>query len=376
MGTDDPQGGVPALLAGLARPEWSHALRAVSQAEGWLLDNGPGAPGSDEVVEALVGLSRHPKWEVRRAIAQTAGQVQHAAFESAVTRLALDDNSRVKQAAEQAAGRRRDWKNASLLGKQHEDKINATLDDIEVRFGRRGRDAVRRASEEIANTYARELYHETVKLLTPLAMSVERLSKQIADETVPRAALQTDAATILRRVGRLRAVQEAMRAFSALPKLEFAGESLKEVVAEAASLVRDANHRRGVHVGIDVRVPETLTSEVDRARLVQALTNLLHNATEAYDGLKDRAPVVVEGLEEGARATLTFTDAGCGMSAEALRDAGTLFATNKPDGTGFGLPLAIKIIEFEHGGQLKMTSERGVGTRVEVRLPLQQGKES
>ena len=376
MGTDAPQGAVPLLLAGLARPEWSHVLKAVSQAEGWLLDNGPGAPGSNEVVEALVALSRHSKWEVRRAIAQTAGQVQHAAFESAVTRLAFDDHSRVKQAAEQAAGRRRDWKNASLLGKQHEDKINATLDDIEVRFGRRGRDAVRRASEEIANTYARELYHETVKLLTPLAMSVERLSKQIADETVPRAALQADAVTILQRVGRLRAVQEAMRAYTAIPKLQFAGESLKDVVAEAASLVRDANHRRGVQVGIDVRVSVALTSEVDRARLVQAFTNLLHNATEAYDGLEDRAPVVVEGLEEGARATLTFTDAGCGMSAEALRDAGTLFATNKPDGTGFGLPLAIKIIEFEHGGQLKMTSERGVGTRVEVRLPLQQRKES
>lgn len=376
MGTDDPQGAVPSLLAGLARSEWSHVLRVVSQAEGWLLANGPGAPGSNEVVEALVGLSRHPKWEVRRAIAQTAGQVQHAAFESAVMRLALDDHSRVKQAAEQAAGRRRDWKNASLLGKQHEDKINATLDDIEARFGRRGRDAVRRASEEIANTYARELYHETVKLLTPLAMSVERLGKRIADEAVPRGALQADAATIQQRVGRLRTVQEAMRAYTALPKLHFAGESLKDVVAEAASLVRDANHRRGVQVGIDVRVSETLTGEVDRARLVQAFINLLHNATEAYDGLADRAPVVVEGLEEGTRATLTFIDAGCGMSEEVLRDAGTLFATNKPGGTGFGLPLAIKIIESEHGGQLKMTSERGVGTRVEVRLPLQPGKDS
>lgn len=373
MGTDTPQGAVPLLLAGLARPEWSHVLKAVSQAEGWLLDNGPGAPGSNEVVEALVALSRHSKWEVRRAIAQTAGQVQHAAFESAVTRLAVDDHSRVKQAAEQAAGRRRDWKNASLLGKQHEDKINATLDDIEVRFGRRGRDAVRRASEEIANTYARELYHETVKLLTPLAMSAERLGKQIADEAVPRAVLQASATTIQQRVERLRTVQEAMRAYTALPKLHFASESLRDVVAEAASLVRDANHRRGAPVGIEVRVPETLTGEVDRARLVQAFANLLHNATEAYDGLAERTPVVVEGLEEGSRATLVFADSGCGMSGEVLRDAPMLFATNKPYGTGFGLPLAIKIVESEHGGQLKMTSERGVGTRVEVRLPRQRG---
>lgn len=371
MGTDDAQGAIPSLLSILASPEWGQVLKAVSQAEKWLLESGPGAPGADEVVEALVTVSRHPKWEVRRAVAQAAGQVQHAAFESVVTRLTLDDNSRVKQAAEQAAGRRRDWKNASLLGKQHEEKINATLDDIEVRFGRRGRDAVRRASEEIANTYARELYHETIKLLTPLAMSVERLGKRLADESVPRVELQGDAATIQERVGRLRTVQEAMRGYMALPKLRFKDECLKEVADEAAALVRDANHRRGVHVEIVVRVPDTLTSVVDRGRLVQAFTNLLHNAAEAYEGLSARAPVVVEGLAEGSRVSLTFTDAGCGMSEEVLRDAPTLFATSKPHGTGFGLPLAIKIVESEHGGQLKMTSERGVGTRIEVRLPRQ-----
>lgn len=373
MGTSEPHIPVPLLVARLASPEWSEVLKAVNDAEAWLMDAGPGAPASDEVVQALVGLSRHPKWEVRRAIAQTAGQLRHPAFESAITRLAVDDHGRVKQAAEQAAARRRDGKNANLLGKQHEEKINATLDDIEVRFGRQGRDAVRRASEEIANIYARELYHETIKLLTPLAMSVDRLTNQVADESTPRAALHAVATTIQERVGRLRAVQEAMRGYMAVPKLRFTDESLKEIANEAAALVRDVNARRGLQIEIDVRVPEGLTAQVDRGRLVQAFTNLLHNATEAYENLADRAPVVVDGIEEGARATLTFTDAGCGMSEEVLRDAGTLFATNKPHGTGFGLPLAIKIIESEHIGQLRMTSQRGQGTRVEVRLLRQRG---
>jgi nitrogen fixation/metabolism regulation signal transduction histidine kinase len=373
MATNSPadHAALGALLADLARPDWSSVLRGVADAEKWLMEAGPGAPGTAVVVEALVGLSRHAKWEVRRAIAQVAGQSLHSAFETALARLAADDNGRVRQAAEQAATRRRDWKNASLLGKQHEERINSTLDDIEVRFGRRGRDAVRRASEEIANTYARELYHEVVKLLTPLAISAERLEKRVVDDSIPRTELRQDTATIQERVGRLRTVLEAMRAFTTMPKLRHTHESLKEIVDEAASLVRDSNQRRGVHVGIDVKVPSSLTIEVDRGRVVQAFTNLLHNATEAYEGLAGRGPVVVEGFEEGTRATLTFTDAGCGMSAEALKDAALLFSTSKPHGTGFGLPLAIKIVESEHSGQLKMTSERGVGTRVEVRLPTQ-----
>jgi signal transduction histidine kinase len=374
MATEEPhRGSLTVLLDDLAWPEWSVVLRAVAQAEKWLMEAGPGAPGSDELVDALVGLSRHAKWEVRRAIAQAAGQSQHSAFQIALARLATDDNSRVRQASEQASARRRDWKNASLLGQQHEDRINSSLDDIEARFGLRARDAVRRTSEEIANIYSRELYHEVVKLLTPLAMSAERLGQRIADESTPRAELQRDAVRIQERVGRLRTILDAMRAFTAVPRIQCAQESMKEIVDEAASLVRDSNQRRGVHVDIQVRVPPSLTAEVDRGRLIQAFTNILHNATEAYEGLEGRDPVVVEAIEEGTRATLVFQDAGCGMSEEALKDAPVLFSTSKAQGTGFGLPLAIKIVESEHGGQLLMTSARGTGTRVEVRLPRHRG---
>ena len=47
------------------------------------------------------------------------------------------------------------------------------------------------------------------------------------------------------------------------------------------------------------------------------------------------------------------------MSEEAQRDALTLFATSKPNGTGFGLPLAVKIVESEHGGRLTLESNEG-----------------
>ncbi len=338
MGTDEPQGLIEALLDDLARPEWSMVLRAVSQAEKWLLATGPGAPWADEVVDAMVGLSRHPKWEVRRAIAQTAGQVQHAAFESAVARLATDDNSRVKQAADLAAGRRRDWKNTSLLGRQHKDRIHSRLDDIEARFGPRARDAVRGASEEIANTYARELYHEIVKLLTPLTMSADRLGERISDKSIPRKDLLEDVAKVQERVARIGTTLNAMRSYTAVPALTYKHESLKDVVEEAAALVRDSDRSTGVHVAIEVRVPPSLIVEVDRGRLVQAFTNLLHNATEAYDGLEERDPVVVEAVDEGARATVVFQDAGCGMSEQGQKDAAVLFSTSKRHGTGFGLP--------------------------------------
>jgi len=372
MGTDEPTS-TEELLGDLANPKWSVVLAGVTQAEKLLIEAGPGASGSMRVVEALVELSKHAKWEVRRAVAQVAGHVQQSAFESALSRLATDDNSRVRRAADQAAGRRRDWKNSSLLGRQHEEHINSTLEDIEARFGPRARDAVRKASEEIANTYARELYHEVIKVLTPLSMSADRLGERISDDSVSRAELLNNVAKIQLRAQRIRTVVDAMRAFTAPQSPSYAHEPLKVIVDEAAALVRDNSRSRGISVGIDVRIPPAVTVEVDRGRLVQAFTNLLYNATEAYEGLQGRPAVVVEAIEEGTRATLTFRDAGCGMSEEAVKDAATLFSTSKRHGTGFGLPLAIKIVESEHGGQLQITSEPGVGTRVEVRLPQLRG---
>jgi nitrogen fixation/metabolism regulation signal transduction histidine kinase len=52
------------------------------------------------------------------------------------------------------------------------------------------------------------------------------------------------------------------------------------------------------------------------------------------------------------------------MSAEALADSVALFATSKPKGTGFGLPLAVKIVESEHGGRVELQSVQGRGTMV------------
>jgi signal transduction histidine kinase len=113
---------------------------------------------------------------------------------------------------------------------------------------------------------------------------------------------------------------------------------------------------------------------MDRSRLVQAFSNLLHNAIEAYEGTT-RAPVVSiqARVQPGISMIVLFSDTGCGMSPEVLRDAPKLFSSRKQEhARGFGLPLAIKIIESEHGGSLSIESSVGKGTTVTVALPTQQ----
>lgn len=359
----------PELLAALGSSDWSVTLEAVAIADTRIRGSIVGDPKVEEIVAKLVALASHTKWEVRRAVANAAAHAPHPIFERVLAKLALDDNSRVKQAAEHAALRRRDSRHASTLGKQHEDRINSILDDIEARFGPRGRDAVKRAAEQIANTFARELYHEVIKLLSPLAASADRLRAQLSTADAPAETLANEAERIGRRVTQLRAVLDAMRAYTAQPGLDFKTEVLREVIQEGVSLALESDGDKSRRPSIDIKVPSNIVVDVARPRLVQALTNVLLNAIEAYRDVDSPKPIEVSADLQGALISITVEDSGCGMSAEARCDAVTLFATSKPNGTGFGLPLAAKIVESEHGGQLSIDSVKGRGTIVRMVIP-------
>jgi signal transduction histidine kinase len=357
------------LLTALDAPDWSVVLQAVAAAGASIRGSIAGEAETEEIVAKLVALASHTKWEVRRAVANAAAQAPHATFERVLTKLALDDNSRVRQAAEQAALRRRDSRHASTLGKQHENRINSILDDIEVRFGPRGRDAVKRGAEQIANTFARELYHEVIKLVSPLASSADRLQHQLSVADAPPEALADEAERIGRRVRQLRAVLDSMRAYTAQPALDFKSEPLREVIQEAVSVALESDGDKSCLPLIECNVPSSIVVDVARVRFVQALTNVLLNAIESYRDINSLKPIEIRSDLDGALVTISVEDAGCGMSVEAQRDALTLFSTSKPNGTGFGLPLAAKIVESEHGGRLSVDSVKGRGTVVRMTIP-------
>lgn len=357
------------LLQALSSNDWSVALEAVAAGERALRNTIVGDAHADPIVEKMAALTAHPKWEVRRAVANAAAHFPHPAFEVPLARLALDDNNRVRLAAEQAALRRRDSRHASSLGKQHQDRINSILDDIATRFGTKGRDAVRRAADEIANIFARELYHEVIKLVSPLAYSADTLHTQLLKGTVPPETLVDEAARVGQRVGQLRNILDAMRAYTAQPQLSYRRESLRDVIHESVTVAAESDSNGPRKPAIEVDIASTMVVCMVRGRLVQALTNVLLNAIEAYGNEDSPKPIKVSAQLRQGIVEITVKDSGCGMSEESQRDALTLFATSKPNGTGFGLPLAVKIVESEHGGRLTIESARGRGTLVRIAIP-------
>jgi len=126
---------------------------------------------------------------------------------------------------------------------------------------------------------------------------------------------------------------------------------------------------------LTVSVPETaLWVDGDPTRLVQVLSNLLHNAEK----FTDRGGVHVDlHAVPGARTgRLTVEDTGIGMSPETLTGMFEPFAQANVDlarsrgGVGLGLALAKGLVEL-HGGSIAASSAGlGRGSRLTVELPL------
>ena len=131
-------------------------------------------------------------------------------------------------------------------------------------------------------------------------------------------------------------------------------------------------HRHALRQHIEA---EPLWVSGDRVRLVQALTNLLHNAAKFTP---DGGQVRVRLRRAGDKAELMVADNGPGIPKEKLQHVFMLFAQGDDDhaarehgGLGIGLSLVHQMVE-QHGGEVSAFSsgEPGKGAEFVVSLPL------
>ncbi|MDX3909114.1 MAG: ATP-binding protein [Sphingobium sp.] len=118
---------------------------------------------------------------------------------------------------------------------------------------------------------------------------------------------------------------------------------------------------------------------VDRHQLENAILNLCVNARDAMEGRgtltistaqATLAPAEIGECPGGEYIRLSVKDSGCGMTPEVLQRVFEPFFTTKPAGKGTGLGLS-QIFGFvrQCSGEIRILSEPGAGTQVELYLP-------
>jgi signal transduction histidine kinase len=140
---------------------------------------------------------------------------------------------------------------------------------------------------------------------------------------------------------------------------------LREALSEVGTLLAPQSRRQGVD--LRSRTPEMPVILVGyRDRLKQSFLNIAVNALEAMPG---GGCLSFDMQVEDAVAVVRVSDTGRGIPREDLERIYERDFTTKATGSGIGLHVARALVEI-HGGVIRVESEEGRGTLVEVRLPL------
>jgi signal transduction histidine kinase len=104
-------------------------------------------------------------------------------------------------------------------------------------------------------------------------------------------------------------------------------------------------------------------------QIEQLLSNLVHNAIEAMEGLSSRREVMIAAEAASGIADIRVIDTGPGLTGSAAQRAFEPRFTTKPRGSGVGLSLC-RLIAQRYGGALVCEpSEKGACFR--ITLPLE-----
>jgi two-component system nitrogen regulation sensor histidine kinase GlnL len=147
------------------------------------------------------------------------------------------------------------------------------------------------------------------------------------------------------------------------------------VIEHIRKIIQAAEPERiTIHRDYDPSIPQMMA---DRDLLIQAFLNIARNAVQAID---DRGDITfrtridrnytIGQTHHALVLKIDIVDNGRGVPPELGNSIFLPMITDKPDGTGLGLPIAQDII-LRHGGSLQMQSSPE-GTTFSIILPLEQ----
>jgi signal transduction histidine kinase len=145
--------------------------------------------------------------------------------------------------------------------------------------------------------------------------------------------------------------------------------NLKELTLGVLESFRDELKEHGItsHSELTSALPPVMGH---RGQLQEVFINLIHNAIDAMDDIKDNRRVLQVRAEpsRGNAIVVVVEDSGSGVDPKRSQSIFDAFVTTKPNGMGLGLAICRMIIE-RHGGQLSVTPAQPRGSIFRVTLP-------
>ena len=256
---------------------------------------------------------------------------------------------------------------APLMTPRGESGFLFTFQDV-TELKKRDREA--RVQQRLAagGEMAAGIAHEIRNPLASMAGSI-----QILRDELPLTPDQSQLMDIvLRESDRLNDTIRSFMSFAKPQRTAVADLDLRQILTDTARLLENSAEVTEAH-SIVVAVPDApVMYRADEAQIRQIVWNLATNGVRAMPAggeLRLRVHTRAGAEDAEGEVILGVDDAGVGIAPEDIDGIFQPFRGGFAHGTGLGLSIVHRIAS-DYGGEVRVTSEQGKGTSVEVTLPI------
>jgi two-component system nitrogen regulation sensor histidine kinase NtrY len=215
---------------------------------------------------------------------------------------------------------------------------------------------------------ARRIAHEIKNPLTPIALSSERIARQV--ERIP---LQPDTARVLREctatiaaeVESVKTLVNAFSQFARFPAAQPVPADLNAAVEDALSVFAGRLDGIQIHRHFAAGLPLV---NLDREQFRRAVVNLVDNAAEAMQDSPVKELYISTHATGMDTVELVIADTGRGLSPEEKERLFLPYFSTKGRGTGLGLAIVNQILT-EHGATIRAEDNPPQGARFVIEIP-------
>jgi two-component system OmpR family sensor kinase len=231
-------------------------------------------------------------------------------------------------------------------------------------------DRFREMTERLAESQRRErnflmiVSHELRTPVTAIRGHIAALREGLAEDADARNAsldvIRTESDRLARLVGD---VLDLARLDARQFTLEQEEVEMPRLLEQAYQAFSEEARRRGIEYERTFQAEPVLHTDGDR--VLQIVSNLLGNA---FSWTPDGGKIELTLAAENGAVAVSVADSGPGIAREERERIFRPFYTRDGSGTGLGLPIA-RGLARALGGELRLQSELGRGSRFELRLP-------
>ena len=204
--------------------------------------------------------------------------------------------------------------------------------------------------------------HEVKNPINAIVVHLELLKTKLGDASAPAV---RHLEVIDAEIHRLDRVVQTLVDFSRPVELRLSEQDLRPVISDVLALAAEelSTHQ----VTLVSRLPsKPLVANIDADLLKQAVLNVIQNGAQSMEQ-GGRLEVVLD--EEGKTAVLRVSDEGPGIPEEIREKIFDLYFTTKSGGSGIGLAMTYRILQFHHGS-VEVQSKTERGAEFLLRIPL------